>query len=68
MIVVEGIEKLLPNVLQEIKKQTFVMRDFPVNSDPTIPTDPTVNGEINPDVNIKSGETQLWRLEDFAYS
>ena len=54
MIVVEEIEKLLPKPLQDIKKQTFAMRDFPVNSDPTRPTYRTVNGEINPDVNIKS--------------
>jgi FtsP/CotA-like multicopper oxidase with cupredoxin domain len=66
MIVVEGIEKLLPKPLQDIKKQTFTMRDFPVNSDPTQPTYRTVNGEINPDVNIKPGETQLWRLANIG--
>jgi suppressor of ftsI len=66
MIVIEGIEKLLPKPLQDIKKQTFAMRDFPVNSDPTAPTYRTVNGEINPDVNITSGETQLWRLANIG--
>ena len=66
MIVIEGIEKLLPMPLQDIKKQTFAMRDFPVNSDPTAPIYRTVNGEINPDVNITSGETQLWRLANIG--
>lgn len=66
IIVVEGIENLLPKPLQDITKQTFAMRDFPVNSDPTRPTYRTVNGEINPDINIKSGETQLWRLANIG--
>jgi suppressor of ftsI len=63
---VEGIENLLPKPLQDIKKHAFAMRDFPVNSDPTPPTYRTVNGEINPDVNITSGETQLWRLANIG--
>ena len=66
MIVIEGLEKLLPKPLQNIKKQTFAMRDFPVNSDPNTPIYRTVNGEINPDVNITLGETQLWRLANIG--
>ena len=26
----------------------------------------TVNGEVNPSINIKSGETQLWRLANIG--
>ena len=66
MIVIEGLEKLLPTPLQNIKKQTFAMRDFPANSDPTAPTYRTVNGKINPDVNITSGETQLWHFANIG--
>ena len=42
------------------------MRDFPVNSDPNTPIYRTVNGEINPDVNITLGQTQLWRLANIG--
>ena len=76
IIVVEGIEKLLPEPLQNIAKQTFVIRDFPFdnlfvtthifsNTDAS-PQYRTVNGEINPDVNITSGETQLWRFANIG--
>ncbi len=58
LIVIEGLEKLLPNPLQNIKIQTFAMRDFPANDDPTAPIYRTVNGKINPVINITSGETQ----------
>jgi FtsP/CotA-like multicopper oxidase with cupredoxin domain len=66
MIVVEGLEKLLPNPLQNIITQTFAMRDFPATSDPTAPTFRTVNGIINPNVNITSGETQLWHFANIG--
>jgi suppressor of ftsI len=42
------------------------MRDFPVNSDPTVSTFRTVNGKVNPEFNISSGETQLWRLANIG--
>jgi FtsP/CotA-like multicopper oxidase with cupredoxin domain len=66
MIVVEGLEKLLPKPLQNITKQTFAMRDFPPTSDPNAPIYRTVNGKVNPDVNITSGETQLWRFANIG--
>ena len=31
LFIVEGLEKLLPEPLQNITKQTFAMRDFPFN-------------------------------------
>lgn len=66
VIVVEGLEKLLPLPLQKIKEQIFAVRDFPVNGDPTVNTYRTVNGEVNPWVNITSGETQLWRFANIG--
>jgi suppressor of ftsI len=76
MLIVEGLQKLLPKQLQNITTQTFAMRDFPFDS---LFTDThnmsntntgherlTVNGEINPKVNIKSGETQLWRFANIG--
>jgi suppressor of ftsI len=66
MIVVEGLEKLLPNSLQNIAKQTFALKDFPPASDPNTPIYRTVNGNVNPNVNITSGETQLWRFANIG--
>ena len=72
LIIVEGLQKLLPKPLQNIRTQTFAMRDFPFDSlfytthnmSNTLTGHErlTVNGEVNPTVNIKSGETQLWRF------
>ena len=69
MFIVEGLEKLLPKPLQNITQHTFAMRDFPFdnlfvttrNLSNTVACQDrlTVNGEINPVINVKSGETQL---------
>ena len=69
LIKVEGLEDLLPNALHNITQQTFVLKAFPWSLNGTS-TNPiykwanyfTVNGQINPVVNISQGETQLWRL------
>ena len=76
MFIVEGTEKLLPEPLQNITTQTFAIRDFPFDnlyvtthnlSDTNTGRERiTVNGEINPDVNIASGETQLWRFANIG--
>lgn len=76
MFIVEGTEKLLPEPLQNITTQTFAIRDFPFDnlfitthnlSDTNTGSERiTVNGEINPDVNIASGETQLWRFANIG--
>jgi len=76
LFIVEGLEKLLPEPLQNIITRTFAMRDFPfdqayLNTHNMSNTNTgierlTVNGEINPVVNITSGETQLWRLANIG--
>jgi FtsP/CotA-like multicopper oxidase with cupredoxin domain len=80
LIIVEGLQKLLPKPLQNIATQTFAMRDFPFdtlyttthNMSNTLTTYEsghvrrTTNGEVNPEVNIKSGETQLWRFANIG--
>jgi suppressor of ftsI len=85
LLIVEGLQKLLPKPLQNITTQTFAIRDFPFdtlystthNMSNTLTTYPnaaypkghlrvTVNGEVNPEVNIKSGETQLWRFANIG--
>jgi suppressor of ftsI len=72
LLIVEGLQKLLPKPLQNITTHTFEMKDFPwdplftathnMSNTLTGHERLTVNGEVNPVVNIKSGETQLWRF------
>ena len=76
MFIVEGLEKLLPEPLQNITQHTIAMKDFPFdnlfvtthNLSNTMSGHEslTVNGEVNPAINIKSGETQLWRLANIG--
>ena len=76
MFIVEGLQKLLPKPLQNITTHTFAIRDFPfdplfllhINMSNTLTGHErlTVNGEVNPVVNIKSGETQLWRFANIG--
>jgi len=76
LFIVEGLEKLLPKPLQNITTQTLAMRDFPFdnlfvtthNLSNTMSGHErlTVNGEVNPVINIKSGETQLWHLANIG--
>jgi len=65
LLVIEGLEELLPDVLHNITQQTFIMRGFPWHYwhlNYTSPTYQTIKGEINPVVSISPGETQLWRI------
>jgi suppressor of ftsI len=76
MFIVEGLEKLLPKPLQNITQHAVAMKDFPFDNlfvtthklSNTISGHErlTVNGEVNPVINIKSGETQLWRLANIG--
>ena len=76
LFIVEGLEKLLPEPLQNITTQAVAMEDFPFD-DLWVTTHNlsntmsgheslTVNGEVNPTINITSGETQLWRLANIG--
>jgi FtsP/CotA-like multicopper oxidase with cupredoxin domain len=69
LIKIEGLEDLLPSTLHNITQQTFIFKAFPwsLNGSSTNPVYKwanyfTVNGQINPVINISSGETQLWRF------
>jgi suppressor of ftsI len=65
LLVIEGLEDLLPDVLRNITQQTFIVRGFPWHYwhlNYTSPTYQTINGEINPVLSISPGETQLWRF------
>jgi FtsP/CotA-like multicopper oxidase with cupredoxin domain len=69
LIKIEGLEDLLPSALNNITQQTFVLKAFPwsLNGSSTNPIYKwanyfTVNGQINPVINISSGETQIWQF------
>lgn len=80
LLIVEGLQKLLPKPLQSITTQNIAMRDFPFDQlyvythNSIVPLSNTntgherltVNGEVNPTINITSGETQLWRLANIG--
>ena len=69
LIIQEGLRDLLPSALHNITEQTFALKAFPWSMNGTS-TNPiykwakyfTVNGKINPVVNISPGETQLWHI------
>ncbi|WP_148687604.1 multicopper oxidase family protein [Candidatus Nitrosocosmicus hydrocola] len=69
LIKIEGLEDLLPGVLHNITQQTYILKAFPwslngssTNSIYKWANYFTVNGQINPTINISSGETQLWQF------
>jgi FtsP/CotA-like multicopper oxidase with cupredoxin domain len=80
LLIVEGLQKLLPKPLQSITTQNIAMRDFPFDQlyvythNSIVPLSNTntgherltVNGEVNPTINITSGETQLWRIANIG--
>jgi suppressor of ftsI len=65
LIIVEGLEQLLPEPLQNITTQNFALRDFP-DSSTTTSSYRTVNGDINSNINITLGDTQLWRFANIG--
>lgn len=72
LLVVEGLQRLLPSKLQGVKERQFAIRNLQTNGDavvtddesidPTRPTALLVNGLLLPSMSLRSGETQLWRI------
>ena len=73
MFIVEGLKKLLPKSLQNVTQHTFAMKDFPfdqifvktnkLSNTMTMHERLTVNGDVNPTINIKQGETSFGVLQ-----
>ena len=69
-IVVRGLEERLPPELRGVRQRVFALKDLQVkdgkivteNIDSDAPTTRTVNGLVDPDLDIAPGETQLWRF------
>ncbi|HST41949.1 MAG TPA: multicopper oxidase family protein [Conexibacter sp.] len=71
LLVVEGLQELLPRSLQGIREQQLAVRDLQTTGgvvddaqqiDPQAPTARLVNGLLRPRMSIAQGETQLWRI------
>ncbi len=72
LLVVEGLKRLLPRPLQNVKERQLAIRNLQTdgdavvtdgeNIDPTAPTALLVNGLLLPRLSLRSGETQLWRI------
>jgi suppressor of ftsI len=72
LIVVEGLQDLLPAPLRGIRERQLAIRDVQhkgdsivldaANINPTKPTTRLVNGLLRPRFGLRSGETQLWRI------
>jgi FtsP/CotA-like multicopper oxidase with cupredoxin domain len=74
VIVVGGLEKLLPEALQGVTQHTFALKDVQIedgaikttNIDSNASTTRLVNGQLQPTVAMRPGEVQLWRLANIG--
>ncbi|GAA2275855.1 hypothetical protein GCM10010430_72160 [Kitasatospora cystarginea] len=74
VILVDGLEQDLPRSLRHIKERVIALKDDQVQGDSVktedlsigAPTNRTVNGQQNPVISIRPGETQLWRLANIG--
>jgi suppressor of ftsI len=66
LILVEGMDDLLPPEMKGIEERIVALKDFEVSSDPETATVRTVNGQVNPALTIAPGETQLWHLANIG--
>jgi len=76
LLIVEGLQELLPRRLRGIRERQLAVRDAQhagaaiVMDDAAIaPNEPTtrlVNGLLLPELDLRSGETQLWRIANIG--
>lgn len=74
VLIVEGLERLLPAPYRNIPQHVFALKDLQVedgaivadNIDSDAPTVRTVNGLVKPKLSMRPGETQLWRLANIS--
>lgn len=74
VLIVDGIEQLLPEEYRDIPQHLFALKDLQVqngvivadNINSDAPTVRTVNGLIEPKLKVRPGETQLWRLANIS--
>ncbi|MFG2949638.1 multicopper oxidase family protein [Streptomyces adustus] len=74
LIVVDGLDRYLPAALRGITERVVALKDFQLVGDEVktanlkigAPTTRTVNGQLDPRIRIRPGETQLWRLANIG--
>lgn len=74
LVVVDGLDQYLPQPLRGITEHTVALKDFQITGDEIKTTDlkmnadttRTVNGQVNPRIRIRPGETQLWRIANIG--
>ncbi|MFI5628680.1 multicopper oxidase family protein [Streptomyces sp. NPDC051664] len=74
VLIVDGLQQYLPTGLRHITEHVIGLKDFQVEGDAVrtkglhigAPTNRTVNGQLNPTIRIRPGETQLWRLANIS--
>ncbi|WP_406432691.1 multicopper oxidase family protein [Streptomyces sp. NBC_01589] len=74
VLIVDGLQQYLPTGLRHITEHVIALKDFQVEGDAVrikglhigAPTNRTVNGQLNPTIRIRPGETQLWRLANIS--
>lgn len=74
LIVVDGLDTYLPAALRGITQHVVALKDFQLVGDDVkttnlkigAPTTRTVNGQLDPRIRIRPGETQLWRLANIG--
>ncbi|MFG1705044.1 multicopper oxidase family protein [Nonomuraea sp. M3C6] len=73
-IVIDGLDRYLPRDLRHVTERLIALKDFQLhagaiptaNIDSNAPTTRTVNGLVDPAIDIRPGETQLWRLANIG--
>ncbi|MGW1161571.1 multicopper oxidase family protein [Streptomyces sp. NPDC002513] len=74
ILIVDSFQRYLPASLRGITEHTIALKDFQVQGDSIrtrplsigAPTQRTVNGQQNPVITMRPGETQLWRLANIG--
>ncbi|MEU6319937.1 multicopper oxidase family protein [Streptomyces sp. NPDC047009] len=74
VIIIDGLRKYLPSSLRNITEHVIALKDNQIQGDEIkihplsiqAKTNRTVNGQQNPVVHIRPGETQLWRLANIG--
>ncbi|MEV6025294.1 multicopper oxidase family protein [Streptomyces sp. NPDC052036] len=74
LIIVDGLRKYLPPSLRNVTEHVIALKDDQIQGDAIkinplsiqAKTNRTVNGQQNPVIHIRPGETQLWRLANIG--
>jgi suppressor of ftsI len=74
VLIVDGLEQLLPPELQTIQQHVVALKDLQVkdgailtkNIDSNAPTTRTVNGQVDPGLSVQTNQTQMLRLANIG--